>query len=251
MRFPYLLPVAIAAISVGLLAACDNSKPPTAKAPAVAPAVVSWPPPAPPDQPVVADLLADNWEFVVDASGSMGSSACGTGGQPRMETAKKGVIAFASRCPRRQAAASGGFRATQARHRRVAQAREREPRRVRPSGVDRRPGGSTPLRSSIQLTTKVLTAQAQRQRGYGTYRLVVVTDGEADQGEDPAAFTKQLVSTTAITVHVIGFCVDGRRSLDLKGYTQYASAANPAALEKGLQAILAESSSIHDSKFAQ
>jgi hypothetical protein len=52
-------------------------------------------------------------------------------------------------------------------------------------------------------------------------------------------------------LHVIGFFVDGQHSLDLKGYTQYASASNPAALEKGLNAILAESTSFTDSKFPQ
>ena len=73
MKLSGLLPVAIAAVALGLLAACDDP-PPTPKGSAAS-AVASWPPPAPPDQPVVANLLADNWEFVIDASGNMTANA--------------------------------------------------------------------------------------------------------------------------------------------------------------------------------
>jgi hypothetical protein len=259
MRFSGLLPIAIAAASFAVLAACGDSQPPASSGsagkgqtqPAMTP-VATWPPPAPPDLQVAADLLADNWEFVIDASGSMRSSACGTGGQPRMETAKSGVIAFSQSLPEK---ANRGL---------VVFSEQSRPgihewlKLGSGNGAEfthlvssLQPSGGTPLRSSIQLAAQILGQQAQMQRGYGTYHLVVVTDGEADQGEDPGDYTKNLISTTAITVHVIGFCVDGKHSLDLKGYTQYASASNPATLEKGLKAILAESSSFADSRFPQ
>jgi Ca-activated chloride channel family protein len=253
MRSSALLPVALAVIALGLLAACDDSKSPTAKAPAGQDQAANvWPPPSPPDQPVAPDLLADNWEFVIDASGSMGSSACGTGGRPRMETAKNGVIAFSQSLPEK---ANRGLVVFSEQHR--SGIHEWLPLGPGNRGEFARqvstlqPGGSTPLRSSIELAAKILTARAQMQRGYGTYHLVVVTDGEADKGEEPGSFTKSLVATTAIAVHVIGFCVDGKHSLDIRGYTQYASASNPATLEQGLNAILAESTAFTDSKFPQ
>ena len=246
-------------LAAGLLAACNDQQPatPVAKAPAPkaqperpAPTAVTWPPPASADTPVAADLLADNWEFVIDASGSMGSSACGTGGHPRMETAKSGVIKFSQSLPEK---VNRGLVVFSERSRpgiqewlKLGSGNGAEFARLI-STIQ--PQGGTPLRSAIQLAAKLLTAQAQSQRGYGTYHLVVVTDGEADEGEDPGPYTKNLVTTTAIVVHVIGFCVDGKHSLDLKGYTQYASASNPATLEQGLKAILAESSSFTDSKF--
>jgi Ca-activated chloride channel homolog len=259
MRLTGLGPAASAVVAFGLLAGCDDSQPPAPKSPAPqvqteprAPTGAAWPPPAPPNTPVAADLLADNWEFVIDASGSMGGIACGTGGQPRMETAKSGVIAFSQWLPEK---ANRGLVVFSERSRpgieewlKLGSSNGAEFARL-VSGI--MPHGGTPLRSSIQLAAKVLTAQAQAQRGYGTYHLVVVTDGEADQGEDPAPYTRNLVATTAITMHVIGFCVDGRHSLDLKGYTQYASASNPETLERGLKAILAESSTFTDSKFPQ
>jgi Ca-activated chloride channel family protein len=262
MKLSRLLPAATAIIALSLLAACGDSQPPPAKGPAPmakpeppappVPTVAAWPPPAPPDTPVAVDLLADNWEFVLDASGSMGSSACGTGGQPRMETAKSGVITFSQSLPEK---VNRGLVVFSGQSGPGIQERLKlgSGNSAEFSGLVSRifPQGGTPLRSAIQLAAKILTAQAQSQRGYGTYHLVVVTDGEADPGEDPGPFTKNLVTTTAIMVHVIGFCVDGKHSLDLKGYTQYASASNPEALARGLKAILAESTTFTDSKFPQ
>jgi len=254
MKLIRLLPFAVAAIMIVAIVGrwFDGSPSPRATWTDPSSSVVAWPPPAPADQPVVANLLADNWEFVIDASGSMGSSACGTGGQPRMETAKRGVIAFSQSLPEKANRGLVVF-SENSRPGIVEWLRLGSGNRADFANLvaSIQPHGGTPLRSAIQLAAKLLTTQAQMQRGYGTYHLVVVTDGEADKGEDPADFTKMLVSTTAITVHVIGFCVDGQHSLDLKGYTQYASASNPAALEKGLNAILAESTSFTDSKFPQ
>jgi Ca-activated chloride channel homolog len=259
MKLSGLFRPATAVVALSLLAACTDSQPPAAKAPAPraqsersAPTVAAWPPPAPPDTPVAPDLMADNWEFVIDASGSMGSSACGTGGLPRMETAKSGVIKFSQSLPEK---VNRGLVVFSERSRqgiqewlKLGSGNRAEFSRLVSIIL---PEGGTPLRSAIQLAAKVLTAQAQSQRGYGTYHLVVVTDGEAEGGEDPGPSAKNLVTTTAITMHVIGFCVDGKHSLDLTGYTQYASASNPEALEKGLQAILAESSTFTDSEFPQ
>jgi Ca-activated chloride channel homolog len=255
MKGPSTALFAFALVAIALVAAYQNSKSPVGQAPAAQaenkPTAV-WPPPSLPDQPVAPDLLADNWEFVIDASGSMGSSACGTGGRPRMETAKSGVIKFSQSLPEN---ANRGLVVFSEQHR--SGIREWLPLAPKNGAEFARqvstiqPGGSTPLRSSIELAAKVLTARAQMQRGYGTYHLVVVTDGEADQGQEPGPFTKNLVATTAISVHVIGFCVDGKHSLDIKGYTQYASASNPATLDQGLKAILAESTAFTDSKFPQ
>lgn len=76
-----------------------------------------------------------------------------------------------------------------------------------------------------------------------------MTDGDYNAGGDPSPYVIKVVKQTAIVIHTIGFCVDGRHSLDIKGYTQYASANNPETLDRGLQAILAESEAYTDSQF--
>ncbi len=169
MKRTGLLPLASAVVALSLVAGCGESQPPAAKAPApkaepaqpappVQPVstVAAWPPPAPPDTPVAANLLADNWEFVIDASGSMGGSACGTGNQPRMETAKSGVIAFSQSLPE---TANRGLVVFSERSRpgihewlKLGSGNRAEFTRL----VSRiAPQGSTPLRSSIQLAAKI------------------------------------------------------------------------------------------------
>ncbi len=243
-RFTQLLAAVL--LSVVLVSCNDNAQP--APQQPVAIAVQAAPPPV----PVADNLLADNWEFVLDASGSMGSSACGTGGNARMETAKDGTMKFSRSLPE---SANLGLIVFSDHDRGGIQewlklgtgAGNRTEFIKLVSGI--RPYGGTPLRSAIELGVAALNRQSQMQRGYGTYHLVVVTDGDADVGQDPSNYVKKLVATTPISVHTIGFCVDGRHSLDIKGVTQYASASNPQTLEQGLKAILAESESYVDAQF--
>ncbi len=261
-KFP-LSPLVRAALSVAMALALgggcfdsDSPQPPTSKPTKAAisqdATASGWPPPAEANLPVADDLLADNWEFDLDASGSMGSTACGTGNNARMEAAKSAVIKFSNSLPegvnRGLVVFSEKKRSGIEEWLKLGPGNRAEFARL----VETiQPSGSTPLRSSIELSAAKLTQQAQMQRGYGTYHLVIVTDGEADSGQDPAKFTKDLVANTAVTVHVIGFCVDGKHSLDIKGYTQYTSADNPSKLAEGLQKILAESESFVDSQYVK
>ncbi len=249
-----------AILAASLFAACDQQQPGPAvvvRAAATTTATAtaaSWPPPAPANMPVAANLLADNWVFVMDASGSMGDSSCGTGGKARMETAKAGAIKFSRSIPGSanlglvvfSDADRGGI--SEWLKLGIGPGNRSEFARL-VNGI--RPYGNTPLRGSAELGVQILTEQAQRQRGYGTYHLVIVTDGEANRGGNPASYVKGVVQQTPIAVHVIGFCVDGGHSLDIKGFTQYASANNPETLDRGLKAILAESEAYKDSQFVK
>lgn len=239
-------------LAVGVLAGCNNpapQQPPGANRSAVAQQAPahSWPPPAPASSVIAQNLLADNWVVVFDGSGSMDSIACGTGSRPRIETAQKAVIQFSRSLPPNVHRGLVEFPSPKVSVPLAANnhvAFETQVGKIKASG-------GTPLRSSMEVGASVLTAQAQAQRGYGTYHMLVVTDGEASSGEDPAEFTRKLVTSTPIQVHVIGFCVDGKHSLDIQGYTQYVAANNPAALERSLKAVLAESEAYADARFMQ
>lgn len=243
-----------AVLAAGLIAACGSQLPPDFKPAPISSTSNSWPPPAKADMPVAANLLADNWEFILDASGSMGDSSCGTGGNARMETAKTGAIKFSRSLP---GAANLGLTVFSEAHRdginewlKLGTGPSNRAEFISlVSGI--KAYGGTPLRSAIELGVSILTEQGQRQRGYGTYHLVIVTDGEANPGQDPTNYVKSVVAGTPIAVHAIGFCVDGKHSLDIKGYTQYASANNPETLDRGLKAMLAESETFSDSQFVK
>ena len=100
--------------------------------------------------------------------------------------------------------------------------------------------GGTPLKSSMQKAYEVLTRQGQRQLGYGMYRLVMVTDGEANLGEDPQYVVSVITSNSPVIIHTIGFCIGPDHSLNQPGRTYYAEANSPEELKRGLESVLAE-----------
>lgn len=103
------------------------------------------------------------------------------------------------------------------------------------------PRGGTPLSDAVALARGELERQALYQQGYGTYRLVVITDGEHTNGYDPRAEVKMILANrnNPIEIHTIGFCIDDS-ALNLEGYTYYQSASNPDELKGGLENVLAE-----------
>lgn len=112
------------------------------------------------------------------------------------------------------------------------------------------PDGGTPLASSVKQAYVELTRAGMEQQGYGTYRMVIVTDGEASSGQDPRNNVEWLSLNTPIEVHTIGFCIDEGHSLNQPGITEYATADNPEALITGLKAVLAESTTYDISTFS-
>ncbi len=178
--------------------------------------------------------MADNYVLVLDDSGSMGSNSCG-GGKSRMDVAQQGSIRFGKSLP---ADANLGLVVLNERETIGLATGNRKQFESRVAAL--RAGGGTPLVNSIMRGRDMLVHQHQKQGGYGTYHLVVVTDGESSDGH-PGSLAKEIVVKTPINLHVIGFCVDKDHSLYLPGYTRYTSALNPAALEQGLKKVLAES----------
>ncbi len=103
------------------------------------------------------------------------------------------------------------------------------------------PRGTTPLSDAVALARGELERQAPYQQGYGTYRLVVITDGQHSEGYDPRTEVKMILANrnNPIEIHTIGFCIDDS-ALNLEGYTYYQSASNPDELRGGLENVLAE-----------
>ena len=239
------------------LAGCDDSKPP-AKPAAAAPAPekpkgpVSTRPltPAWPvavqgksDQaPMSADLFARNYYVVLDASGSMTERGC-SGDLPKIDAARNALAAFAESLP---ADANLGLQVFDARG-----IREQLPLATGTTNRTRfkavltavRAGGGTPLHTAITNAYARLEQQGARQLGYGEYHLVVVTDGEASDGQDPTGAVKAILDRSPIVLHTIGFCIGPKHSLNQPGRTIYRAADNPEQLRASLSDVLAEAPS--------
>lgn len=184
-----------------------------------------------------ADLFAANYYVVLDGSGSMNKVAC-SAGKAKIEAARIALNSFATSVP---ANANLG----------LAVFENRGIGEVLPLGVGNRQafkqavaqvqaGSGTPLRSAIGLAYDKLVEQGRRQLGYGEYHLIVVTDGIANEGEDPTDTVNRMLAESPVMLSTIGFCIGEEHSLNQPGRAYYRAADNPEALRKGLQDVLAE-----------
>ncbi|MCP5049918.1 MAG: VWA domain-containing protein [bacterium] len=96
-------------------------------------------------------------------------------------------------------------------------------------------GGGTPLAQSIRVGTDRLVYQYKKQLGYGEFRLVVITDGEAKGIPSAALYAAKY----GIPIYSIGLCVGQYHPLR-RFSVSYRAADNFADLSQGLQDTLAE-----------
>ena len=100
------------------------------------------------------------------------------------------------------------------------------------------PGGGTPLGEYIQKAAIALQNQRKKQMGYGTYRMLIVTDGEAsDSGRMNYAVPQALRG--GIRVDVIGVDMKDRHTLATMVHS-YRRADDPQSLKKAVADVFAE-----------
>jgi hypothetical protein len=102
------------------------------------------------------------------------------------------------------------------------------------------PNGSTPLGPAVAAARDLLATEAARARGFGTYRIIVTTDGVADQPELLAAEVATTVNTTPIAVATIGIGIGTDHVLNAQGHTSYVAVDDVSRLDAALQAAIAE-----------
>jgi len=100
-----------------------------------------------------------------------------------------------------------------------------------------RPGGNTPLTESIEQGVNRLVEQRDKQLGYGEFRLIVVTDGEATGRPLPQAV--DYARERHIPIYTIGLCIGEKHELR-KYSVSYRAADSIEALKHGLEETLAE-----------
>lgn len=77
-------------------------------------------------------------------------------------------------------------------------------------------------------------------RGFGTFRLIVTTDGEANDGEALDAAVEALAAGTPIQLTTIGIGIEGRHVLRRQDLGGFVDVANVGALQSALSAAVAE-----------
>ena len=207
-----------------------------------------WPPVAAKDEEIVLaqNLFAKNYFLVLDDSGSMNDKDCADN-KRKIDAAKIALAKFANLVPE---SANLGLMSFD----------DRKYTEWVPLGVnDKRhkelfasslkpiePVDGTPLHNAVAKGFNALEKQAQKQLGYGEYHFVIITDGQANSGQEPEKAVDFILNNTPIVIHTIGFCIGTDNSLNQPGRTIYATATNPQELSQGLQDVLAESASFSD-----
>jgi Mg-chelatase subunit ChlD len=193
------------------------------------------------------DPLRDVYVVVLDMSGSMGDAECNGSYSNKAEAAKDALTKWSEALPADSKLGLVVFDGSG-----INTWVDPYPNNVRNFKEKialARPDGGTPLASSVKQGYQELTRAGIEQQGYGTYRMVIVTDGAAGSGQDPVEWVNWLSENTPIEVHTIGFCINEGHSLNQPGITEYATAADPESLITGLTAVLAESTNFDVTNF--
>ena len=96
----------------------------------------------------------------------------------------------------------------------------------------------TPLGEYIKIGADRLLEARQAQYGYGSYRLLIVTDGDANDPELVDHYTPEVLAR-GITMDVIGVDMDKDHTLATMAHS-YRRANDPASLEQAIREVFAE-----------
>lgn len=98
--------------------------------------------------------------------------------------------------------------------------------------------GGTPLGEYIKYGADRLLKARKKQHNYGSYRLLVVTDGEASDERLMDKYVPDVMSR-GIAIDAIGVAMDKKHTLANK-VSSYRSADNPESFKKAVEEVFAE-----------
>lgn len=74
-------------------------------------------------------------------------------------------------------------------------------------------GGTNPIAISFSYAFKSLQRQALKQQGYGTYDIVLLTDGGSDNESELIHTTRTITESSPVVIHVYELCATGENLL--------------------------------------
>ncbi|MFH1098751.1 MAG: vWA domain-containing protein [Candidatus Uhrbacteria bacterium] len=175
---------------------------------------------------------------VLDASGSMGDSMGSIGGQSKIDAAKSALKTVLAAVPQTtyvgllvfSSSGTNGW---------VQELGPRDDQRLNAAIDAIRANSGTPLAQHIKMGADRLLQERERQLGYGSYRLLVVTDGEETEDKHAIEAYPPLVRQRGIALDVIGVKMEGEHTL-AKYANSYRRANDPASLTRAVREVLAE-----------
>ena len=197
----------------------------------------------------VSDVGTDNIVVVLDASGSMNEPMRGSG-STKMTAAINALIQVMDLVPEGTNVGLLAFgRNIQGGGEWLFPLGPMDKQKFRAAVLALAPGGQTPLGQYLKKAADRLLEQRKQQRDYGTYRLLVVTDGEAT---DPRLLESYLpdVLGRGIIIDAIGVAMPRNHTL-ARSVHRYRRADDAQALEKAISETVAEIGAAKDDTTAE
>jgi len=182
-----------------------------------------------------ADQYQDNIVIVLDASGSMNESI---GGTKKMDAAKSALWEVLKGIPDTTNVGLLVFSGSSITDDWVYPLGPRNRAKLFEAINLPQPGGGTPLGKYIKTGADRLLQQRQKQYGYGSYRLLIVTDGEAQDRNLVNKYVPDVLSR-GITVDVIGVGMRKEHILATM-VNSYRKADDPESLKEAISQVFAE-----------
>ncbi|MDD5091841.1 MAG: VWA domain-containing protein [Candidatus Wallbacteria bacterium] len=187
-----------------------------------------------------AETFQDNIVIVLDASGSMSEQMAGG---VKMNVAKEALANVLESLPPGTNIGLLVFSAGNCQDW-IYDLGPVEPSRLREAVYLPRPHGNTPLGAYIKKGADRLLEQRELQNGYGSFRLLVVTDGEATDSDLMKRYVPEVLSR-GIIMDVIGVNMKQKHMLSQSAHS-YRSADDPETLKAAIKDVLAEIGSGQD-----
>ena len=188
--------------------------------------------------PSLADTVSqDNIVIVLDASGSMGERMPGDKVR-KIEAAKQALKEVLATVPQTVNIGLLVFSGRNVHDEWIYPLSSRDDERLRAAIDLPEPGNGTPLGAYIKKGADRLLEQRQQQYGYGTYRLLIVTDGEAGDPDKVERYVPEVMAR-GLTIDVIGVAMNQAHTLATKVHS-YRSASDPESLKRAIAEVLAE-----------
>jgi hypothetical protein len=185
----------------------------------------------------LAQDTADNVVIVLDSSGSMASPLPGAN-TDKMTAAKAALKQVLQSVPQETRIGLLVFSAKGVETDWIYPLGPRDDAKLM-QAIDRpMPGKDTPLGAYLKKGADRLLEARAKQFGYGTFRLLVVTDGEAQDQALVDRVTPEIIAR-GITVDVIGVAMNQRHTLATRVHS-YRSANDPASLTRAIAEVFAE-----------
>jgi uncharacterized protein YegL len=183
------------------------------------------------------DVYSDNVVILLDASGSMNQRMPGTSIR-KMDAAKAALRAVLQQVPESTRIGVLVFSASNVAEDWIYPLGPRDDASLLQAIGMPEPGGGTPLGRYMKQAADRLLEERAKQFGYGTYRLLVVTDGQASDEKRMKTFTPEIMAR-GITVDVIGVNMAEQHVLATQVHS-YRSADDAEGLQRAIEEVFAE-----------